>query len=458
MEDHPEIETERAKNEPGPNPSRAREQGPGRKGGKGAGKIGGRGGGKGGDRSGAQESARSAGQVGGMKPQAGEPDAPPQIIEIRPMARKARMRRRHWGLAVTFVLLVVIPLAAIGYYLMDRATDEYASVTGFSVRQEEAATPSTMLSGFGQVFGGSTNGDTDMLFEFIQSQDLVTAIDAKLDLRAHFTAPYARDPFFALKPGGTVEDLVAYWHKIIRISYDQGTGLVDLRVIAFSPEMAQKIAKEIVAQSQTLVNELNASARADMLKYAEEDLSESVKRLKDAREALVNFRTRTQIVDPQSDLQGRMGVLNNLQQQLAQALVDHDLIAQDSAANDPRVTQAQRRIDVIRQRIAEERANFAQSNGANGLEGYPKLLAEYEGLTVDREFAEEAYREALGSLDVARSNAARQSRYLATFVRPTLAQQSEYPRRWIIFGLAALFLTLTWMILSLMFYAVRDRK
>ena len=55
-----------------------------------------------------------------------------------------------------------------------------------------------------------------------------------------------------------------------------------------------------------------------MLRYAEQDLADAVARLKTARESLVRFRTRTQIVDPESDLQGRMGVLASLQQQLAQ--------------------------------------------------------------------------------------------------------------------------------------------
>ncbi len=77
---------------------------------------------------------------------------------------------------------------------------------------------------------------------------------------------------------------------------------------------------------------------------------------------------------------------------------------------------------------------------------------------VDREFAEETYRAALASLDIARANAARQSRYLATYVKPTLPQRADYPQRLIIFGISGLFLLLFWAILSLMFYAVRDRK
>jgi len=86
------------------------------------------------------------------------------------------------------------------------------------------------------------------------------------------------------------------------------------------------------------------------------------------------------------------------------------------------------------------------------------LIAEYEGLTVDREFAEENYRAALAAVDLARANASRQSRYLATYIAPTVAETSEYPRRGLILGLAALFLTLGWSVMALVYYSVRDRS
>ena len=57
-----------------------------------------------------------------------------------------------------------------------------------------------------------------------------------------------------------------------------------------------------------------------------------------------------------------------------------------------------------------------------------------------------------------RANAARQSRYLATYLKPTVPERAEYPQRAMILGLAALFLVLFWAISSMMFYALRDRK
>ncbi len=382
----------------------------------------------------------------------------PQVIEIRPIAGKARMRSRHWGLFLVFMFMVIAPISAIAYYLYEVAADQYASTSGFSVRNEDVSSPAELMGGLSQFMGGSSGGEADMLYEFIQSQDLVTKLDKRLDLRGHYTEPHAADPVFGLEPAGTIEDLVRYWHRIVKVSYDQSTGLISLHVRAFSPEMAHRLSQEIIAESQVLVNELNSTARSDMLKYAEQDLADAVGRLKTAREALSHFRSRTQIVDPESDLQGRMGVLASLQQQLAQALIEYDLVATDSRADDPRVTTAARRIEVIRERISQERLTFSEEEPLDGTESYPNLLAEYEGLVVDREYSEGAYAASLAALDVARANAARQSRYLATYLKPTVPERAEYPQRGMILGLSSLFLVLFWAISSMMFYALRDRK
>ncbi|MDO6586845.1 sugar transporter [Salipiger sp. 1_MG-2023] len=384
------------------------------------------------------------------------------MVEVAPIAAPARMKRRHWGLILSFVLMVLLPFAVTVVYLTEVAADQYSSTTGFTVRQEDSSSATDLLGGLASITGSSTSSEADILYEFIQSQEIVERIDAELDLRSYYAQHWSTDPVFSLWPDATIEDLLWFWPRVVRISYDQGTGLIDLEVLAFDAPMAQKISQLIVRESQEMINQLNEAAREDAMRYARSDLEDSLARLKTAREALTQFRTRTQIVDPATDLQGRMGVLNNLQQQLAEALVQYDLVRGDARDGDPRLVQERRRIEVIRARIAEERQNFASADGSaetGGLsESYPSLIGEFESLTVDQSFAEETYRAALTALDVARANASRQSLYLAAYVRPTLAQSSEYPQRGMISLLMGLFAFLAWGTLALIYYSIRDRR
>jgi capsular polysaccharide transport system permease protein len=373
------------------------------------------------------------------------------------VAGPARWKGRHRGLVLSLLALVALPLLLTILYLYLLAQDQYASVTGFTIRQEETGSASDMLGGLAQVFASGQTGHADLLFEYVQSQDLVERIEAQFGLMAHYSANWPRDPVYALWPGATIEDLVWFWGRMVRLTYDKSSGLMMAEVRARDPESARRIAQLIVSESEEMINRLNETARRDTTRNAEADLQAAIARLRSAREALAEFRVRTQIVDPQADIQGRLGVLNTLQQKLAEALISNDLLLLTSDASDPRVRQAQRLIEVVRNRITEERRMFAEQDVTVDETDYPRLIAQYESLLVDQAFAETTYQAALMALDAARSNASRQSLYLARFIQPTLAQRAAYPDRIVIVAVTAFFLLMFWSVLALIYYSLRDR-
>ena len=381
------------------------------------------------------------------------------LAEAAPVASPARSRMRHKALMISFVMMVILPIAASALYLYGRAVDQYASTLGFTVRSEDGATASDILGGLGATLGGGgTSSDTDILYEFIRSQEIVRKIDTSLDLQRLYSRYVATDPLLSYHADGTIEDLTDYWQRMVRISYDNSSGMMELRVLAFDADDATQIAEEIYIKSSAMINALSAVAREDATRYAQQDLDLALERLKNAREALTAFRLKNQIVDPNADIQAQMGLLNTLQSQQASALIEFDLISDIARAEDPRVEQARRRLEVIEARIADERQKFGAGGGADGGVEYASTIAEFERLTVDREYAESTYAASLAALDSARAAANRQSLYLAAYITPTLAEKSEYPQRGLILALVALFSLLIWSISSLIYYALRDRK
>jgi capsular polysaccharide transport system permease protein len=379
----------------------------------------------------------------------------PEIIEVRPMARPARMGRRHWWVILSFLLFVIAPSGVAFWYLEERAADQYASTMGFSVRNEESTSAVDLLGGITGISSGSSS-DADILYEFIQSQIIVESVDKRLDLRSIYTKP-DNDPIFALKDDASVEDLLDYWGSAVKIAYDGGSGLIQLRVLAFDPQDAQNIAQAIFEESSLMINRLSDIAREDSTRFADKELKLAVERLKVARQDITGFRNKTQIVDPNADIQGQMGLLNTLQTQLAEALIEFDLLRDTTRDNDPRLEQASRRIVVIEARIVEERKKLGVGIGGEG-EAYAGLINIYEGLIVEREYAEQSYLAALTALNAAKAEAQRQSRYLAAYVEPTFAQTSKFPERLTILGLIAVFLFLIWSILALVYYSIKDRR
>lgn len=362
------------------------------------------------------------------------------------------------GLVLSLGAVVLLPVLVVAAYLYLAAQDKFLSQAGFTIRQEEGGAAADFLGGMSQLLGSSGAGHADLLFEYLRSQELVLRIDAQLDLRGHYARHWRQDPLFSVPPDGTVDQLTRFWRQVLRVSFDRNTGLLLLEARANDPLFAQGLVQAVVAESERMINQLNMQARRDRMRIAGADLEVAESRLRAAREALAEFRATTQILDPDADIQGRMGVLNNLQQQLAQSLIEHDMLALITDVSDPRMRQAKRRMDVIHARITEERSSFASQDITLTETDYPRLIARYESLRADQDMAEQSYAAAIRARELARSNAERQSLYLALFIPPTLAEEPGYPLRALLLGLTGLFSVLIWAFGVLAWSSLRDRN
>lgn len=371
------------------------------------------------------------------------------------VAPPAHVRRRHYGLILSFLLLVVLPTAAAFYYLYTIAADQYSSRVSFSIRSEEFENPLDALGSLGQISTG-TSSDASILNEYIRSQKLLEDIRATVDLEALYSKPDF-DPVFAFAKDQPIEELLDYWHRMTYVAYDPGNGLIDIEVFAFTAQDAHLIATAIMGASSNLVDTLSNIARDDTTKHAAFELELARERLTEARLQLGILRDREQIIDPTIDLASQMGVLTALQQQLAEAVIEHDLLLSSTREGDTRITTINRKIDAIENRIVQERNKIGRTT-ANGADALATVVGNYESLLADREFAEQSYIAAAASYDAALAEARRKSRYLAAHVPPTMAESAQYPSRMLLGAtvLAACFLF--WMIATLTIYAMMDRR
>ena len=373
-----------------------------------------------------------------------------------PVAKNVKTKARHWFVSITFIFSVLVPTSFAGWYLYNIAANQYISKLSFSVRSEELGSSPLQLLGMPQL-SGSAASDTDILYEYLQSQKMVELVGTKINLRKVYSKPNS-DFVFALKSQVSIEELVKYWNRMVKVYHDTRTGLISIRVHAFDPIDARAIALEIQKHSTLLLNQLSLAAREDATQFARSEVSKSVQRLSEARSALTRFRNETQIVDPAADIQGQVGLVTTLQQQLAEALIEHDLLKDVTNESDPRLIQAQKRIEVIQNRINDERLKLGISGGNDDESAFATLIGQFESLAVEREFAEQSYLSALATLDKALAEAQRQSRYLAVHITPTLAETATYPQRLMLLSLITIFGFLFWALTTLIYYSARDRN
>ena len=217
------------------------------------------------------------------------------------------------------------------------------------------------------------------------------------------------------------------------------------------------ITAAVLAQSGAMINALSSAAQQDSTRFASEELAKAAQTVRQARNRLKQYRRQQRIVDPVADLQGQMGLLNRLQSQLATALIDLDLLTETTRSNDPRLLQGQRRIAAINARISSERQRLGTGTGPQQA-SFAEIVGQFETLQADLEFAENAWIAARAASDLAQADARRQSRYLAAYIQPTLAETAQYPRRATRLLVMAFFLAGLWSCGVLIFYSLRDRR
>jgi capsular polysaccharide transport system permease protein len=383
--------------------------------------------------------------------------ADPSTASVSDAVKPARLMWRHYLIFISFVIWVVIPVCLVFFYLYTLASDQFASRAAFSIRKEAASSAvSSLLGGLTNISSGTE--DENVLFQYMQSQSLVSEIDSQLDLRKIFSRNHSRDPLLTVTPDATIEELVDFWNKMVTPRLEQRSGIISLEVHAFDAQDAFNISTAILKRDSELIESLSRIAQEDTLRYAKDDLATASQRLKESRLQISEFREVSQVIDPRADAQSQMGILGQLEQKLADAMITLDMLSGSVSEKDPRLTQARKVVDVIQGRISKERAaNVTQSTDVNG-RAISDNLGTYEAMQVDLEFAEKSYVAALASYETAVAEARRKSRYLVAHISPSMPETAEYPRRLVTASVLTIFIFLSWILLLLVAYSIRDRR
>jgi len=355
----------------------------------------------------------------------------------------------------TMAIIVGLPVLISALYYSFIATDQYAAKAQFSVRSSDSQPADILGSLTGMVGTGSANPDSYIVANYIISRELVEDLDKKVDLRAIYSRPEA-DFYARFDPSETVEGLVEYFGGMVTVNYDSFTGITELEVRAFRPDDAQLVADRILGMSEQLVNDISRKARNDAVRDSEAEVSRSENRLRLARSSIVKFRNEQTTLDPGAVAANKQTIIVELESARAKYQTELNGLLATMSESAPRVIDTKRKLAAVEKQIIDEQTRLALKSGKSG-EALADVLSTYEELLVDREFAEKAYLQSLAALEGARMQATRQQRYIATFVKPRLPEESEYPEgiRWVLVIFVVSFLI--WGIYSLVFTSIRDR-
>lgn len=401
-------------------------------------------------------SAQETHNTPSLQHKAVSPHASPQTGQKNSQPLRPQQKRRMW-LKVSFIFVVFIPFLLGAFYYSLWASDRYVSGAGFAVRGVNAGSG---LDAVGALTGlastGSTTSDSYIILEYLKSRDLLEKLQKDLDLRKAFTSRNI-DFFSRMDEDLTIEEFVTYWRTMVSTSFDSTSGVLRFEVQGFTAEDAQHIAQKALFYIQELVNQLSETARQDSVKFANQEVSRAETRLRKALLQLRDFREKEQSLNPTASAQMHMELLGNLERQLVEIRARMAAISSSVSQDAPTMVALRRQAEAIEAQIATRTAGMTgKVSKTDAGAALSELLATYETLEVEKNFAQKAYESSLSFLEKARIEADRQQRYLAVYSNPALSEEPQYPRRlWMLFllftGLSCL-----WGVGVLVVYAIRD--
>lgn len=336
--------------------------------------------------------------------------------------------------------IVLIPLLLVAIYLYGFMPDRYESSALVLVKDSGAQQFQTgLLSQIG-VQAGGVSDDLQLLHAHITSKSLALELDKTLGLRQHYAQSW--DFLFGIGEGASTESYYEFYRKHIRVNKDVDTGLLAIKVQAYTPEFTEQLADEILKRSEAFINNAGRDIAKAEMAFALSEIELSQQKLKTAKVGLLGFQNQHNLVSPDSEGESLLSIIFELEGALAKSDAELGQASSYLSADAPKIKALKTKAKALRKEIDLQKRRVTGEQQAEGV--LNQLGLQYQSLLLDVELATTLYTSALSAYELARLQAGKQLKYLVVAAEPELADEAGYPNRgyWLVTILIALLLIL----------------
>jgi capsular polysaccharide transport system permease protein len=374
-----------------------------------------------------------------------------EISEIQRDIAKRR-RRKTALLASRIAVFVGIPTIFAGIYFYTIATPMYATKSSFVIQQADSA-----AAGAGGLFSGSPLGgsqDSIAVQDYLESRDAMLRLDADVGFKDHFASP-AIDAIQRLPENPTNEKAYKVYSDRVSIGYDPTEGLLKMEVVAADPDISKQFSDALIQYAEERVDNLTQRKREDQMKGARESLEDAERKMDEAQESVVLLQEQLGIISPEAETGALMGQISTFETQLQQKQLQLQQLLDNLRPNQARVEGTQGDIRRLEDTVAKLRAQMTEATGTSG--SLARISAELRMAEVDLQTRQMMAQQALQSLEVARVEANRQTRYLSLSSSPVAPDEPTYPRKFENTVLAFLLFSGLYLLASLTAAVLREQ-
>lgn len=337
-----------------------------------------------------------------------------------------RRKKKMMLLFTRLAIFVGLPTLIMGYYFAFMATPMFATKSAFLIQQNESSAAGG--SGLAGMFGSNqlaTVQDSIAVQGYLTSREAMLRLEEELGFKSHFQNEEF-DAITRLAADASNEEAYKIYQKHVKIGYDPTEGIIDMEVIAASPEASQAFSNALISYAEGQVSDLSLRLRNDQMRGARESFAEAEVKRQAAAERLVELQTELQTVDA-------TGVIASAQQRIAQfetELEQKKLELQGLLAvrrpNAARVSGVQSEIARLEESISQQKA--AAIENPDGGASLPSIQAQIQIAQIDFQTRDAMLQQALQALEGARIAADRQVRYIAISTPSTAPDTPTYPK------------------------------
>ncbi|WP_039030508.1 sugar transporter [Leclercia adecarboxylata] len=336
-----------------------------------------------------------------------------------------KLAHRSWkqSLKLGSFQWVVACFAIATVYFIFIASDRYVSRAELTVKQaDQIKMLPDALSMLG--LGGSNHQDVLLIQDYLKSSDLLDKLDKELGLKAHYQSQDV-DFFSRLPKNVSKEKFLKYYREHLTLRLDDGAGVLTIELQAFDPVYGQRVVGLMLKESESFINKLGHQVALEQLAFVEKEVDRAYQRVQSEKAKVLDFQNNHHLISPESTSSARLGVVSQIEAQLAQQQAQLKQLQSYMKVTAPAVISVQARVDALTQQLAQEQSRLT---GADK-DAMNEVTARYMDVQTQATLAADLYKTGLISLEQARIEAYRKLKHLLVISQPTLAEDAEYPRR-----------------------------
>jgi capsular polysaccharide transport system permease protein len=378
-----------------------------------------------------------------------------EIMKIqRDLAR--RRRRKSILLMARLVFFVVLPTLVTGWYYYMVATPLYATKSEFVIQQAQNPTAAGG-GGLGGLLSGSpmaTSQDSIAVQGYLQSREAMLRLDEEHDFRAHYSAPDI-DAVQRLEPDATLEAAYKLYKRNFQIAYDPTEGLIKMEVIATTPEKSVEFANALIQYAEGQVDHLTQRLREDQMAGAREGFEDAQVKMMASQREVVALQEKYKVLSSEVEVTLITSQIGQLETMLSQDRLSLQQMLSNARPNAARMDPLERRITALESEIGILRSKLTES--ADGTESLAQVQSALLVAQADVQTRQLMLAQSIQSMETARSEANRQTRYLSLSVKPIPPDEATYPRAFESTLVAALIFAGIYLMISMTAAILREQ-